>query len=79
MTAAGEVLAALVAIDPRAAHAWPFLLGIAYAQPGTIVVGLDGTTLRIREDGGADPVLAGGHPHGGAAFDPMNTRRGARP
>ena len=51
MTAAGEVLAALVAIDPRAAHAWPFLLGIAYAQPGTIVVGLDGTTLRIREDG----------------------------
>jgi hypothetical protein len=47
-----------VAIDVRARRAWPFLHGIAYAFPGTVVIGPDGTTVRIREDGGAEEVSA---------------------
>jgi len=67
-----------VAIDARARRAWPAALaGLAYAAPGTVIVGPSGEVLRIREDGGADEVLAGGLPRAGAAAEPMNTRRAA--
>jgi hypothetical protein len=66
-----------VAIDSRARRAWPFLRGIALAHPRTIVIGPDGTMVVLREDGTADQVLPGGHPRGGAAFDPCNARRRA--
>lgn len=48
----------VVAIDARAVLAWPFLRGIAYAEPGTILVGPCGETLRLREDGGAEELNA---------------------
>jgi hypothetical protein len=65
------------AIDPRAIRAWPAALrGIAFAVPGTVIVGLGGEVLRVREDGTIGEVLPGGHPHGGAASDPCNTRAG---
>jgi hypothetical protein len=47
-----------VAIDTRAARAWPALRGIAYAAPGTIIVGLAGEVLLIRQDGGAEEISA---------------------
>jgi hypothetical protein len=47
-----------VAIDPRAQRAWPALAGLAFAQPGTIIVGLGGEVLRVREDGGVDELSA---------------------
>lgn len=49
---------ALVAVSWRARAAWGPLHDIAYATPGTVIVGLDGTTLRIREDGGAEEIGA---------------------
>jgi hypothetical protein len=52
------VSAPVVALDPRAQHAWPALRGIAYAVPGTIVQGLAGEVLRVREDGGAEELSA---------------------
>ncbi len=51
-------MTAPVAIDARAARAWPALRGIAFAAPGTIVQGLAGEVLRVREDGGAEEVNA---------------------
>ncbi|WP_242352406.1 hypothetical protein [Anaeromyxobacter sp. SG64] len=45
-------------VDPRARAAWPALGGIAYAVPGTIIIGLGGEVLRIRDDGGADEISA---------------------
>jgi hypothetical protein len=65
----------LTPVDPRAARSYPALRGIAYAQPGTVIVGDDGTTLRIRADGGADEVLPPGHPRAGIASDPTAARR----
>ncbi len=64
-----------VAIDSRAARAWPALRGVAYAVPGTVIQGVGGELLVVREDGGAEPVLPGGHPRAGSASDPLNTRR----
>jgi hypothetical protein len=46
----------IVALLPRTRAAWWPLRDVAYAEPGTVIVGLDGTTLRIREDGTADVV-----------------------
>ncbi len=60
----------IVAIDARARAAWPALAGVAFAQPGTIFQGPSGELLRIREDGGADELVAGGHPRAGIASDP---------
>src|SRR6266540_2267217 len=54
-------LAEIVPIAPAARAAWGALRDIAYASPGTVIVGLDGTTLRIRDDGGADEVSAVPH------------------
>ncbi len=51
-------MTARVAIDPRAARAWPALQGLAFAAPGTVIVGLGGEVLRIREDGGAEDLSA---------------------
>jgi hypothetical protein len=48
----------VVAIDPRATRAWPALRGIAYARPGTVIQGLGGEVLRVREDGGAEELSA---------------------
>ncbi len=62
-----------VAIDPRAARAWPALHVIAYAMPGTIIVGPTGETLRVREDGGADVWPPFGHRS--IASDPTATAR----
>jgi hypothetical protein len=70
-------VSALVAIDPRARGAWPVLRGLAYAEPGTVLVGDCGEILRIREDGGADPVLPPGHPRPGIAADPCARGRAA--
>lgn len=47
-----------VPIDPRAARAWPALRGIAFAVPGTVLQGLGGEVLRVREDGGAEEISA---------------------
>jgi hypothetical protein len=47
-----------VAIDARAARAWPALRGVAYAVPGTVIVGIGGEVLRVREDGGAEELNA---------------------
>lgn len=66
-----------VALDPRARRAFG-LEGLALAQPGTILVGLAGEQLRVREDGGIDPVLKAGHPRPGIAADPTAIRGGAR-
>ncbi len=65
-----------VAIDPRAARAWPALHGIAYAVPGTVIVGLTGEVLRVREDGGAEEISAVPLRKSIAA-DPCPTRRAA--
>lgn len=47
-----------IAIDARAARAWPALRGIAYAVPGTVIQGLGGEVLRVREDGSAEEITA---------------------
>lgn len=47
-----------VAIDARAARAWPALRGIAYAVPGTIIIGTTGETLRVLDDGSAEELRA---------------------
>ncbi len=70
-------MSARVAIDVRAARAWHALRGITHAVPGTVIVGLAGEVLRVREDGGADPVLPGGHPRAGVASEPLQTVRTA--
>lgn len=48
----------IVPIHPLARAAWPALRGVAYAQPGTVIVGFGGEVLRIREDGGAEEISA---------------------
>jgi hypothetical protein len=65
-----------VAIDTRAVRAWPALRGIAYAVPGTIIQGLGGEVLRIREDGGAEELSAVPLRRSVAA-DPCPGRRGS--
>lgn len=67
-----------VQIDRRAARAWPALRGVAYAVPGTVIVGLGGEVLRVREDGGAEEVNAFPSRRSIAA-DPTAARRGGRP
>lgn len=67
-----------VSIDRRAARAWPALRGIDRLPAGAVVVGLVCEVLRVRDDGGVDPVIAGGHPRAGAAGDPSNARRAER-
>lgn len=52
----GDRRRTIVALLPRTRAAWWPLRDVAYAEPGTVIVGLDGTTLRIREDGSADVV-----------------------
>lgn len=46
----------MIPLPARTRAAWGALRDVAFAVPGTVIVGLDGTTLRIREDGGADDV-----------------------
>ncbi len=70
-------MTAPVAIDPRARREWPALHGLAYAVPGTVLIGEAGEVLRVRPDGGVDQVLPGGHPRAGAASEPCNARRAA--
>lgn len=67
---------ASVLVDPRARRAWPVLAGLTAASPGTVLVG-SGEVVRVREDGTAEEILPGGHPRGGAASDPCNTRSAA--
>jgi hypothetical protein len=64
-----------IAIDSRARRAWPFLPVVS--QAGRVHQGPTGELVIVREDGGADEVLPGGHPRGGAAYDPTSTRRAA--
>ncbi len=49
----------MVAISSGSRAAWRWLADIAFAIPGTVIVGLDGTTLRIREDGRAEEIDSG--------------------
>jgi hypothetical protein len=49
----------MVAISSGSRAMWRWLADIAFAIPGTVIVGLDGTTLRIREDGRAEEIDAG--------------------
>lgn len=54
----------------------------AYGAPGVplpigAVLVLDGQVVRVRADGGLEPVLAGGHPRAGAAADPTHVRSAA--
>lgn len=44
----------MIPVNPRA-WAWEALRGITHARPGTIFVGPTGETVRLRDDGGADP------------------------
>lgn len=61
-------------VDPRARRAY----GVpAVPFPAGAVLVLDAQMVRVRADGGLDAVLAGGHPHAGAASDPCNTRSAA--
>jgi hypothetical protein len=65
----------MIALHPLLVRAYPWLRGIAYVQPGTILVGPTGEVLRIRaEDGGGDEVNAI-PPRWSAAADPCATRR----
>lgn len=70
-------MTAPVAIDRRAASAWPVLQGVRCAFPDDVIVGLGGEVLRVLEDGSAEPVLPGGHPHPSASADPCAGRRRA--
>lgn len=70
-------MTAAVVVDPRVRRAWPTLRGLAVAPAGAVVIGLLGEVLRLREDGGADQVLPGGHPRQGIAADPVPGRRAA--
>lgn len=77
LAAAAPTAKTPVALDRRAARAWPFLLGIAYAEPGTVLVGPCGETLIVREDGGADPWPPFGYRS--IASDPTAGSGGVRP
>ncbi len=46
----------MIALHPRLFGAYPWLRGIAYVTGPVILVGPDGTRLRVREDGGADEI-----------------------
>ncbi len=46
-----------VPILPGVHRGWPWTRGIVLAHAGTILQGPDGTTIRIRPDGGADELL----------------------
>jgi hypothetical protein len=72
----GEVLMALVLLDPRCRVTWPWLPGCA--PRGSILVGPTGEQLVVREDGGLDPVVEGGRPHAGIAADPTAGRNQGR-
>jgi hypothetical protein len=48
---------------------------IAALPVHAIVLGDAGQRWRVRDDGGLDPVIQGGRPHGGIAADPTATRR----
>ncbi len=63
----------LLELDVRARSAWPWLP--SHAVPGAVLLGPTGEVLRVAGDGALDEVLAPGHPHGGAARDPTNTRQ----
>ena len=67
----------IVALDSRLLPAFPWLQGVAYAEPGTVFVGPTGETLRLRDDGGADPWPP--FPYRSIASDPTATRAGPRP
>jgi hypothetical protein len=62
-------VSARVALDPRAARAWPALRGIAFAHPGTVIVGSTGEVVCVRYDGGLDEILPGGVPRAAIASD----------
>lgn len=62
----------MTTIHPRVHAAYPWLRGTAYAESGTVFVGPTGETLRLREDGGADPWPPFGHRS--IAADPTATR-----
>lgn len=63
----------LVARDPRAHRAWPWLPLLVV--PGRIYCGPTGETLTARADGGFDVLQQGGRPHGGIGADPCPPRR----
>lgn len=66
-----------VAVDPRAARAWPFLRGVRLPA-GAVILGPAGERVRLRADGGVDEVIQGGRPRGGISADPSAAvRRGA--
>lgn len=64
-----------VEVDPRARRAWPFLP--LRAPICSTWVSEVGVAVRVAQDGSADAVAAPGHPRGGAAEHPCNTRRAA--
>lgn len=61
-----------VVTETPARRAWPFLPFIA--SPEAFYQGPDGTTVQVRRDGGADPVVQGGRPRAGIAADPCPRR-----
>lgn len=67
--------APLVLLDARELRARPWLPEAL--PPWSIVIGPTGEVLRVRADGGADPVLPGGHPRPGIAAAPAPGRRAA--
>lgn len=67
----------LVTPDPRAASAWPVLRGVAGVPAGAVLIGGAGEIVRVRQDGGAEAVLPGGHPRPEIAADPVPGRRAA--
>lgn len=64
-----------VQLDAGARRAWPFLP--LAAPPASVWEGPGGETVRVDGGGQVTQVLAGGHPRGGAASDPCNSRRAA--
>lgn len=67
-----------VVIDPRALRAHGLSPGdLAAAFVGTILVMVDGSTWRVNEAGGFDPVIQGAAPGGrSVASDPAAQPRG---
>jgi hypothetical protein len=60
-----------VPVDLAARKAFPFMAGIVLAVPGIIVEDeSSGTRVLVREDGGLEELIAGGHPRAGIASDP---------
>jgi hypothetical protein len=67
------VTAGLVAVDPRARRAWPWLPALVKA--GRVLVGPTGEVIRVDDRGHLEFVVTAGQPwHRSVASDPCPSR-----